>query len=400
VHNIHREKGGYMFIKRDIEGLIAQGAAQMPVIAIIGPRQSGKSTLAREMFKSHVYLDMQDAELFEFANTDPKGFLNSYKNEYGLIIDEAQYAPKLFSQIKVEADRDPRPGYYILSGSQNFLLHEKISESLAGRVYFYTLLPLSIKELQQASMLLDVAEDQIFKGFYPRVYQAHLNAQTYYENYIATYVERDIRTIRNIDNILIFKKFMQLCALRIGSTLNITELAGQCGISPITAKGWLALLETSFVLFLLPSYHNNLGKRIIKAPKLYFYDVGLAAALMGIDKDMIIQQRSVYGALFENMVIVDIIKNNHAQGTRPTLTFFRDTNQREIDLIIEYRSKVVPIEIKASQTMHSNFFDTLVWFNEQEKNQQVPIVVYGGSQAQERSQGRVVPWTDLEKIIV
>ncbi|MDR3647404.1 MAG: ATP-binding protein [Candidatus Babeliales bacterium] len=388
-----------MFIKRDISKIILAGAKQIPVIAIIGPRQSGKSSLAKELFKKHTYLDMQDAELFEFANNDPKGFLNTYKNEHGIIIDEAQYAPKLFAQIKVEADKNPQPGYFILSGSQNFLLHEKISESLAGRVYFYTLLPLSIHELKNAGLLNDNIEEQIFKGFYPRVYQKQINTEEYYQNYISTYVERDIRTIRNIDNILIFKKFMQLCALRVGTTINFTDLAQNCGISQSTAKNWLALLETSFVLFLLPSYHDNLGKRITKSPKLYFYDVGLASALMGFDKELIATKRNIYGALFENMVIVDFMKNFNAQGLRPTLTFFRDSNQSEVDLIIEIKGKIVPIEIKASETMNDKFFNTITWFQEQTKNDQKPIVVYGGNQNQTRTKGRVISWNDLNEIL-
>lgn len=387
-----------MFIKRDLEKSIRSGATQVPVIAIIGPRQSGKSTLAKEIFKNHTYLDMQDAELFDFANKDPKGFLNSYKNEHGIIIDEAQYAPSLFGQIKVEADKDPRPGYFVLSGSQNFLLHEKISESLAGRVYFYKLLPLSIKELKNADLLLEKSEDQIFKGFYPRVYQAQINSYDYYENYISTYVERDIRTIRNIDNILNFKKFMQLCALRVGAMVNFTDLASNCGISVVTAKSWLALLETSFIIFQLPSYHDNLGKRITKSPKLYFYDVGLAATLMNADKETIIKNRSIYGALFENMIIVDIIKNFDALGKRPMLTFFRDSNQTEIDLIVESAGKTIPIEIKSSETMNSRFFDTLTWFNEQIKSDQEPVVIYSGDQSQTRTQGKVISWTHVDAL--
>jgi predicted AAA+ superfamily ATPase len=386
-----------MFIKRDLEERIRSGAAQVPVVAIIGPRQSGKSTLAKKMFKDHVYLDMQDAEIFEFANKDPKGFLNSYKNEHGIIIDEAQYAPNLFAQIKVEADRNPQPGYYILSGSQNFLLFEKISESLAGRVYFYTLLPFSIKELKSGQLLLERPEDQIIKGFYPRVYQPNMNSQEYYINYISTYVERDIRTIKNIDNILIFKKFMQLCALRIGTTINFTDIAMHCGISAVTAKSWLALLETSFILFLLPSYHENLGKRVTKSPKLYFYDVGLAAALMNIDIETLIKQRTIYGALFENMVIVDIMKNINAHNTHATLTFFRDTNQNEIDLIVETKGKVIPIEIKASETMTSKFFDTLAWFGSETPIDQA-IVVYSGDTVQTRTKGKALPWTKLADI--
>lgn len=387
-----------MFIERDLEQIIKAGAKQVPIVAVIGPRQSGKSTLIKKIFKDYVYLDMQDAEIFDFATNDPKGFLKSYQDKAGVIIDEAQYAPHLFTQLKVEVDKNPRPGYYILSGSQNFLLHGKISESLAGRVYFNTLLPLSIHELKRADLLLDRVEGQLHKGFYPRVYQPGVNAQTYYENYISTYVERDIRSIRNIDNLLTFKKFMQLCALRVGATLNLADLAANCGISTATAKGWLTLLDASFILFLLPSYHDNLGKRITKSPKLYFYDTGLAAALMGLDQETILAKRTIYGALFENMVVVDLIKQFQAKGIHSMLTFFRDSNKNEIDLIIEAKGKTIPVEIKASETMNSSFFKTLTWFKEQTNNDQQPVVIYGGDKSGERSLGRVVSWKDLETI--
>lgn len=388
-----------MFIKRDLSKVIRLGVKQSPIVAIIGPRQSGKSTLIKKMFPDYVYLDMQDAELFDFANKDPKGFLNSYKNNTGVIIDEAQYAPNLFPQLKVEVDKDQKVGYYILSGSQNFLLHEKISESLAGRVYFYNLLPFSIKELKKSNLLSDSIEGQIVKGFYPKIYQPNINPRTYYENYLLTYVERDIRSIKNIDNILIFKKFMQLCALRIGTPLNYTDLASNCGISVNTAKSWLALLETSFVLFLLPPYHNNLGKRITKSPKLYFYDVGLAAMLMGLDLDAVLKKREICGALFENMVIVDIKKNLNVHGDHYISTFFRENDKNEIDFVLERGGKVTPIEIKSSQTMKDNFFDTIFWFNEKIKNEQRGIVVYGGDSNQKRTKGRVISWKNLESIV-
>lgn len=388
-----------MFIKRAISQVIKNGAQQIPVIAIIGPRQSGKSTLAKELFKNHTYLDMQDAGLVDFAQQDPKGFLQTYKNEHGIIIDEAQYAPTLFSQIKVEADKDPRSGYYILSGSQNFLLHQKISESLAGRVYFYNLLPLSIQELHDAQLLYDQPEDQIFKGFYPRVYQPLVDSRDYYQNYISTYVERDIRTIRNIEHISTFKKFMQLCAVRVGAPVNYSDLAANCGISMATAKSWLSLLETSFILFLLPSYHENLGKRITKSPKLYFYDVGLAATLMGATKEMIIKKREIYGALFENMIIVDLMKNFNARNSHYNVTFFRDSNQNEIDLIIETQGKTIPLEIKASATMQSSFFKTMAWFNQETSNEERAIVVYGGDKNQVRTQGNAFTWQHMHQLI-
>lgn len=388
-----------MYIERDIEKIIKSGSKQSPILAIIGPRQSGKSTLIKKIFSDYVYLDMQDTDVFDFANNDPKGFLNAYKNESGVIIDEAQYAPNLFSQLKVEVDKNPRPGFYILSGSQNFLLHEKISESLAGRVYFYKLFPLSIKELKQANLLFNRSEDQIIKGFYPRVYKPEIVAQNYYENYISTYVERDIRNIRNIENILSFKKFMQMCALRIGSTLNFADLSSNCGISLNTARGWLSLLETSFILFLLPSYHNNLGKRITKSPKLYFYDVGLAADLMGIDREMLVKNRTLFGGLFENMIITDFIKNFNFHGIQHSLSFFRDSNQNEIDLVIEQGKKTMLVEIKASETIESKFFDTISWFKKQTNDNQESIVVYGGTENQNRTHGKVVSWKNLETLI-
>lgn len=388
-----------MLIKRDLQDAILAGAKQIPVIAVIGPRQSGKSTLTKMLFPEHLYLDMQDADLFEFANQDPKGFLQTYKNEHGIIIDEAQYAPNLFAQIKVEADKDPRPGYFILSGSQNFLLHEKISESLAGRVYFYTLLPFSIHELQQANLFHPNSVTCIQQGFYPRVYQPQINATEYYENYIATYVERDIRTIRNIDNILVFKKLMQICALRIGSTLNIASIAADCGIAANTVKSWLALLQTSFILFQLPPYHNNLGKRITKSPKLYFYDVGLATALMGIDEQTLSTKRDLYGGLFENMIITDFIKNFNAQNMRPNLSFYRDSNQKEIDFIIETKGKTIPVEIKAAQTVTTHFFDTALWFQKELNFNESPIVIYGGDRTQHRTVGNAIAWTQIAELV-
>ncbi len=388
-----------MFIERMLAKTIRDGAKQVPVIAITGPRQSGKSTLAKEIFNNHTYLDMQQTDLFELASSDPKGFLNIHKNDHGLIIDEAQYVPGLFPQIKVEADKNPQSGYFILSGSQNFLLHEKISESLAGRAYFYHLLPFSIEELKSVDLLELKIFDQMMKGFYPRVYQPSINIQEYYKNYINTYVERDIRSIKNIENLITFQKFMQLCALRIGNPLNVTDLAANCGISVATAKGWLSLLETSFILFFIPSYHTNLGKRVTKSPKLYFYDVGLAASLTNVSQEAIIFDRMLYGALFENMIIVDCIKNLKAQTFPYTASFFRDTNQNEIDLILEFQGRTIPIEIKASETMHPSFFKTADWFSKAVPRAHEPIVIYGGTAPQHRSQGTVLPWTHTADIL-
>lgn len=385
-------RGLLMYIKRDLEPFIMTGIKQVPILAVIGPRQSGKSTLLKKLFKEYLYLDMQDVELMEFANNDPKGFLRQYTHEKGVIFDEVQYAPRLFAQLKVAVDQNPRPGYYILSGSQNFLLYEKISESLAGRVYFYTLLPLSIKELTQAELIAQPVSLQISKGFYPKIYQPDINYTQYYENYIATYIERDIRSIKNIDNIITFKKFIQLCALRIGTTLNYTDLATSCGITVITVKSWLSLLQASFVLYLLPSYHTNLGKRLIQASKLYFYDVGVAVALLGIDQETLTVKRELYGSIFENMVVIDLLKHFNNQGKSAKYSFFRDTNQKEIDLIVETEGRTVPLEIKASETFNTHFLDTIHWFKELTKNTDRAVLIYAGSQLQIRKDYLLCSW--------
>ncbi len=387
-----------MFIKRDLTLKILAGASQSPVIAVVGPRQSGKSTLIKEIFPKHAYIDLQDAQALEFANSDPQGFITSYQNQFGLIIDEAQYAPQLFAQIKVLVDRQPQAGFYILSGSQNFLLHEKISESLAGRVYLYQLLPLSIQELKAANLLPNQAGTLITQGCYPRVYQPQINPQEYYTNYLQTYVQRDIRTIRNIENSSAFTKFIQLCALRIGSTLNLTDLATSCGISVNTARDWLTLLETSFVIFLLQPYHQNLGKRITKSPKLYFYDTGLACSLIGISHAQLILNRNLYGALFENLIIIDILKQANSANSSYRFSFFRDSNQREVDLIVEQGLTATPIEIKSSQTMHNSYFEVASWFHNQLPQSNPPIVIYGGDQDQSRSIGQVLSWNNSSQL--
>ena len=388
-----------MFIERKLTNSLLAGAAQAPVRAVVGPRQSGKSTLIKKLFPSYLYLDMQDADHYAFASTDPKGFLESYRAYPGVIIDEAQYTPQLFPQLKVEVDKNPRPGFYILSGSQHFLLHEKISESLAGRAYLYTLLPFSLAELKNAGLLSTEIHKQMMKGFYPKVYTPSINTADYYDHYIATYVERDVRTLKNIENMLTFRQFMRLCALRIGTTINYTDLATQCGISVATVKSWMTILEASFILFLLPPYHHNLGKRLTKSPKLYFYDTGLAIALIGLSEEELIKQRVLFGGLFENMLIIDLIKESNAKSGRRNFSFFRDSNQKEINLIIEQQGRTLPVEIKTTATVDKSFFDHGHWFLEQLKSDQKPALLYGGSQEQQRSNGLVIPWHNTASLI-
>jgi predicted AAA+ superfamily ATPase len=382
-----------MYIKRSISELILAGSQDSPVISIVGPRQSGKSTLSKQLFPHHAYVDMQEPSVLEFALSDPKGFLQTYTNEYGIIIDEAQYAPILFDQIKVEVDRNKDAmGRYILTGSQHFLLSEKITESLAGRVYLYKLLPLSFKELADVNRIEPTIEQQIIKGFYPNLYDKQKIVHTFYESYFYTYVERDVRSLRNIGSIGLFKKFIQLCIARIGQPLNFTSLANETGISIITVRAWLSLLEASFIIYLLPSFHTNLSKRIVKSPKLYFYDTGLAADIAGITFEMLKERRDLVGSLFENMIITDIMKECINQGLHHQLFFFRDNNLKEIDLIIDLPGTHIPVEIKASMTLQSSFFDSINWLSEELKLKNKNILIYGGNQIQHRTTTTVLPW--------
>lgn len=389
-----------MYIKRDISKAVLDGSKESPVISIVGPRQSGKSTLCKELFPKHNYVDMQDSNNLNFALSDPKGFLQDKINEHGIIIDEVQYAPNLFSQIKVEVDKNRSlMGKYILSGSQNFLLHEKISESLAGRVYIYKLLPLSIKELKDNNLILDSIEKQITKGFYPELYSNKSMVSKFYESYFSTYVERDVRSLRNIENLIVFQRFIQLCIARIGQPLNLASLASDASISVITAKAWLSILESSFILFLLPSYHNNLSKRVIKSPKIYFYDTGLATNIAGITSEMLKDRRDLLGQLFENMVIVDLIKQCLNNGTQHNFYFFRDTNLREVDIIIDLPNRRIPIEIKASMTIQSSFFETLNWLHKELHIKEKSILVYTGKEEQKRTNVDILNWNNAYKII-
>ncbi len=389
-----------MYIKRDITDSVLAGAKDSPVVSVIGPRQSGKSTLCRHIFPKHNYVDMQEPDVLQFALSDPKGFLRANTNEHGIIIDEAQYAPILFDQIKVEVDKDRhKMGKYILSGSQNFLLIEKITESLAGRVYIYKLLPLSIKELKDNNFLLDSSESQIVKGFYPNLYTYAQLVEKFYESYFYTYVERDIRSLRNIENLSTFKKFIQLCIARIGQPLNISSLASEAGITTVTAKAWLSILEASFILFLMPSFHNNLSKRAVKSPKIYFYDVGLAANIAGLSLEFLKTRREILGQFFENMIIVDLIKECNNRDIQNQFSFFRDTNLKEVDLIIETPGVKTLVEIKASMTIQSQFFDNLNWLKEELKLENNGALIYAGDQSQKRTHNSVFSWNNCYKVI-
>jgi predicted AAA+ superfamily ATPase len=382
-----------MYIKRDISIVFAE-YTKFPVVAIIGPRQSGKTTLVTNTFKNHTYLSLEDPELRSFAQNDPKGFLQDHENKHGIIIDEFQYVPHILSYIQLEVDKKNRAGYFILTGSQNFLMNEKITQSLAGRVGILTLLPFSINELSQEKILPARLDDAILKGGYPRRYEKKIASSVFYRSYIHTYLQRDVRQLTNVGNLQTFQKFMSLCAGRVGQLLNAAEIATNCGISRDTAMQWFSILEASYITFLLKPHFSNFNKRITKTPKFYFYDTGLACALLGIKSGKDLSLSPFRGALFENFIISDLHKQFHNSGTEPALYFWRDQNGRiEVDCLIDSGSKIIPIEIKASQTISTDFFDSIGLWNEFTKmSPKNSYAVYGGTRNQTRDFGSIVGW--------
>jgi hypothetical protein len=366
----------------------------MPVISITGPRQSGKTTLTKQAFPHYDYTNLEHLPTREYARENPIGFLRQYPN--GLIIDEAQYVPELFSYIQIEVDQSRQNGMYILSGSQNFLLMEKITQSLAGRVAVFNLLPFSLQELKETEYQLHNPFEYIVKGFYPRIYDQNTPIDVFYPSYLLTYLERDVRLLKNIGDLAAFERFVRLCAGHIGQIFNQTSLSNDTNFSQPTIKSWLSVLETSFVAFLLPPYYRNFNKRLLKTPKLYFYDTGLACSLLGIRTAVELENHPMRGPLFENFVVVEHMKQMLNQGQRPNCYFWRDNSGHEIDLLIEHASRLFPIEIKSSQTLKTDFFKTLEFFQKiSETPPEQSYLVYAGSENQSRLLAQARSWDNL-----
>jgi len=385
-------------IKRQLSQKLQQVASQFPVVAIMGPRQSGKTTLVRHVFSDRRYISLEDLELRAFAQNDPKGFLQSYDGE--VIFDEVQRVPELFSYIQTIVDERRQPGQFILTGSQNFLLHEKISQSLAGRVALLNLLPLSLAELKNVSSALQNLEAVLFKGFYPRLYDTKIEPGDWYPSYLQTYVERDLRQMKNISNLSTFQRFLKLCAARTGQLLNLSSLANDCGISANTVGAWLSILEASYIIFLLKPHYQNFNKRLVKSPKLYFYDAGLACSLLGIENAKQLATHYLKGGLFETFVIAELIKHRLNHGLTPNCYFWRDKLGHEIDCIIELADRLMPVEIKSGKTVADDYFKEIKYWLELSGNKpEQAWVVYGGEERQKRTSGNVVGWKHIEEIV-
>ncbi|MCQ2302029.1 MAG: ATP-binding protein [Bacteroidales bacterium] len=380
-------------IERNIIDKIQYLLTKYPVVTITGTRQCGKSTLLRNGFPTMRYVSLEDPDLREFAIDDARGFLNNFGTP--LIIDEAQYAPKLFSYIQTRIDSEGQTGMYILSGSHNFLLMESISQSLAGRTAILKMAPFSISELTHANLLPELNE-WLFTGGFPRIYDKQINPVDFFPSYFQTYIERDVRLLRNINDLSHFVRFVKLCAARIGQLLNINALANECEVSVQTINSWLSVLETSYVIYLLKPYHNNFNKRLVKSPKLYFCDTGLAASLLGMENARQMDTHYLRGELFENMVIMEFIKQEYAQGREPNISFWRDSNQNEIDLLVERGLDLQAYEIKSSATMKTDYFKGLNKFAALAQLPKESLhVVYGGDVNYLTSFGDLISWKNI-----
>jgi predicted AAA+ superfamily ATPase len=381
-------------VKRAIIEQIKLMAKKMPIISITGPRQSGKTTVAKMCFPGYRYVNLENPDTMEEAMSDPRSFLETGKK--GLIIDEIQALPKLFSYIQTISDEHNRPGEFVITGSQNFLLNAKISQSLAGRVFIANLLPFSLTELKNANFALDDFNKYIKTGFYPRIYDKDINPNFFYPSYIQTYAERDLRQIVNVSNLFSFQKFMRLAAGRIGQLLNYNNIATELGVDLKTVKSWFSILETSFIVFFLQPYFKNFSKRLVKSPKLYFCDTGLACSLLGVKNESDLKSHWAKGALFENMVIADLRKNYLNKAIEPPLYFWRDNSGNEIDCIIDNGANVKCVEIKSSKTISSDFFKGLSFYKKLDKTS-LPYLVYGGKAGSKRNDVKIVSWDNISQ---
>ena len=347
-------------IRRDISDFAIRMSREYAVLSVLGPRQSGKSTLVKNLFPEYRYVNLEDPDIRNRALSDGAGFLADFPDP--VIFDEIQRVPELISRIQVKVDENPtKKGRFILTGSHQPALRSAVSQSLAGRVAIVNLLPFSINELKHEGIRLE-REELIFQGFMPRIYDERADVHQLYANYLATYVERDVNAIISLKNRRTFEVFLRLVAGRIGQLINYESIACELGVSSVTVKSWFSVLEASFITFTLPPYYRNWGKRFVKTPKVYFTDVGLAAFLLGIGDKSQVSRDPLFGGLFENMVITDMLKNRYNRGDQRDMYFIRDAKGREIDLVVENRPKLDLYEIKSARSFSMEFADNLKYF--------------------------------------
>lgn len=382
-------------INREISKQILKDVDYYSVLGIIGPRQSGKTTLVKFLFPQMIYANLEDLSQKEFAETDPKMFLEQGNN--GMIIDEIQRVPALLSYIQTIVDENNSSGMYVITGSQNLLLMEQVSQTLAGRISLFTLLPFSLAELYKDTGKIPGIEQILHRGLYPGIYNRNFESARYYRNYIQTYIERDVRQLKNITNFSMFQNFVKLCAGRVGQVVNYSSLGDDVGVSHNTIKAWLSILETSFIIQPLRPYFKNFNKQIIKMPKLYFNDTGLLCSLLSIDNPDKITHHYLKGGIFENLIVSEFTKYYMNSGQQPSLFFWRDKRGREVDLIIDRSHDRIAIEIKSGSTISSGFFKNLSYYCTLDNtcDGSKSYVIYGGNERHSRSKGKVRSWHSL-----
>lgn len=388
-----------MIIERTLSTRIQKLLKTYPVVTLTGCRQCGKSTLLKHLLPDYKYVSLEDLDIRQVAETDPRHFLSIYKDK--TIIDEIQRVPSLLSYIQTAIDLRNETGVYVLTGSHNLLLMQSISQSLAGRTALLTLAPFSVDELKNASLLPETVNQVLYKGMYPRIYDKNIDPIDFYPAYTQTYIERDVRLLKNISDVSTFHKFLKLCAGRCSQLLQVSALADDCGISRKTAEAWLSVLETSYIIYFLKPYHKNFGKRLIKNAKMYFYDTGLVASLLGITQAEQIETFYMRGALFENFIVSELYKKNLFEGLNDNLYFWRDSNGLEVDIIEEKNLETFAYEIKACETMNRDFMvnlkklQTLSGIKTENTN-----IIYGGeknSSASEFSSG-YISWRNVTTV--
>jgi len=387
-----------MYIKRNAEKKLLKFAKQYPVVTITGPRQSGKTTLCQHVFPNRKYVSLEDLDNRNYALNDPRGFLSEYSN--GVIIDEVQRVPGLLSYIQSIVDKNKMKGEFILTGSSQFELSRTISQSLAGRTALLKLFPFSYLELFDSSEYsAQWINSILYKGFYPRIHSDNLDATEAMSAYIETYVERDVRQLYEVKDLNLFSTFLKLIASRTGQLLNYSNIADDCGVTIPTIKNWVSILEQSYIIFLLQPYHSNIKKRLIKTPKVYFYDVGLCAYLNGVKREEHIGALPIKGSLFENFVIAEILKMNAHNSFKDEFYFFRDKNKKEVDLLINKGLEIRPYEIKSALTYNSDYIKNLKYLAALTESDKIGDIIYGG-ETQRRSDHTVFNYFDFFKVYI
>jgi predicted AAA+ superfamily ATPase len=380
-------------IKRQLQKKCIEFSKQYPIVTITGPRQSGKTTLARACFPKMPYVSLEEPDIRRFAIDDPRGFLSNYPD--GAILDEIQRTPDIPSYLQSIVDSSAKKGLFILTGSQQFEVSHSISQSLAGRTALIKLLPFNLTELQSSEKLPPL-DNLLFQGFYPRIYDEHLEPHSFYMNYFETYVQRDLRQLSQIENLYIFDKFVRLLATRTGQLLNYNSLANDIGVSQPTIRKWISLLEASYIVFIMPPFFRNIGKRLIKTPKIYFYDVGLATYLLDIENIKQLRTHPLRGNLFENFVIMEFLKARFNDAKTSNLYFYRDRTGNEIDLVLQKALSLIPVEVKSAETLNIEFSRGLLSFKkifgpEIEKS----FVIYSGKEQHIQKGITFLPWQKL-----